>query len=334
MRVFCDDNLAVDAIEGTPMNRFMVFLIAMALSVPVFATDNIPHVVLTGTGENEIAPHGEGNVYAPSVLIDDGKWKMWYGGQGKDGHDRISYAESIDGKQWQRIGVVLEDKTANHINDPSVIKVGSTFYMYFTRAETFVIDRICVATSIDGIHWEQKGLALDAGPEGAWDSLSVGRPSVIYDGGMFKLWYDGRKDFPLGTPVAGVPVSSNSHRYVGYATSKDGFNWQKQSDEPVFDNDAGGIDVKRLDDSYIMLYESHGGTRQARSPDGIQWNDAGWLVRKSGQDVDLHGHVTPFLFVDDVNGMWLFIGAARAASWDRNCIAILPLDLEFLKLRK
>lgn len=171
------------------MIRFMVFLFALALSSSIVATDDIPRVVLTGVGKNEIAPHGRGNVYAPSVLIDGRKWKMWYGGQGKDGHDRISCAESTDGKQWQRIGVVLEDKTANHINDPSVIKVGNTFYMYFTRAETFVIDRICVATSSDGIQWEQKGLALDAGSEGAWDSLSVGRPSVIYDDGMFKLWY-------------------------------------------------------------------------------------------------------------------------------------------------
>lgn len=313
------------------MIRQMFLLFSLSLSVPVSATDNVSNVLLTGTGENEIAPHGEGNVYAPSVLIDGNKWKMWYGGQGKDGHDRISYAESVDGKQWKRIGVVLEDKTANHINDPSVIKVGNTFYMYFTRAEKFVIDRICVATSTDGVHWDQKGLALDAGPEGAWDSLSVGRPTVIHDSGMFKMWHDGRKDFPPGTPVAGVSVSSDSHRHVGYATSKDGLKWQRHGDTPVFGNDAGGIDVKRIGESYIMLYESHGGTRHAESRDGIHWEDAGWLVQKSGTDVDRHGHVTPFLFLEDHEDALLFFGAARAASWDHNCIATLPLDLAKLK---
>ena len=313
------------------MIRLLFLLLALNLSVSVSATDNIPHVLLTGTVANEIAPHGEGNIYAPSVLIDGGKWKMWYGGQGKDGHDRISYAESVDGKQWKRFGVVLEDKTANHINDPSVIKVGNTFYMYFTRAEKFVIDRICVATSTDGLHWDQRRLALDAGPKDSWDSLSVGRPTAIYDSGIFKMWYDGRKDFPPGTPVTGVPVSSESHRYVGYATSKDGLNWQRHGDKPVFGKDAGGIDVKRIGESYIMLYESHGGTGHAKSSDGIHWEDAGWLVQKSGTDVDRHGHVTPFLFPEDHGGALLFFGAARAASWDHNCIATLPLDLAKLK---
>lgn len=313
------------------MIRLMFILLAFILPPTAAATADIPHILLTGTGENEIAPHGEGNIYAPSVLVDSGKWKMWYGSQGKDGHDRISYAESADGRQWKRIGVVLEDKAANHINDPSVIKVGNTYYMYFTRAERFVIDRICVATSTDGVHWKQKGQALDAGPKGTWDSLSVGRPTVIHNSGIFKMWYDGRKDFPPGTPVAGVPISSDSHRYVGYAESKDGLNWQRHGGEPVFGNDAGGIDIKQMGASYIMLYESHGGTRHAKSSDGIQWRDAGWLVVKSGTDVDRHGHVTPFLLLGDHGDAWLFFGAAKADSWDHNCIATLPLDLAKLK---
>ena len=155
---------------------------------------------------------------------------------------------------------------------------------------------------------------------------------LIHDDGIFKMWYDGRKVFPPGTPIVGVPVSSDSHRYVGYAPSKDGLKWQRHDDKPGFGNDAGGIDVKRMVDSYyIMLYESHGGTRHATSSDGIHWKDAGWLVEKSGTDVDRHGHVTPFLFFDDHGYALLFFGAARAASWDRNCIATLPLDLAKLK---
>ncbi|MCA9008322.1 MAG: hypothetical protein KDB01_01180 [Planctomycetaceae bacterium] len=117
-----------------PVIRQMFLLLAFILSVPVSATDDIPHILLTGTGENEIAPHGEGNIYAPSVLIDGGKWTMWYGGQGKDGHDRISYAESTDGKQWNRIGVVLEDKTAN----------GDTL-LFFGAARAATWDHNCIA---------------------------------------------------------------------------------------------------------------------------------------------------------------------------------------------
>ncbi len=308
------------------MTRVLVLLFVIAMPACLTADDGTPQIVLAGKGANESGPHGEGNIYAPSVLLDDGKWKMWYGGQGKDGHDRICYAESTDGEHWTRIGVVLEDETANHINDPAVIKVGHTFFMYFTRAEEFVIDRIHVAISKDGVKWEQQGVALDAGSEASWDSLSVGRPAVIHENGLFKMWYDGRRNFPPGTPVKGAPISSDSRRYVGYAISKDGLKWQRHHDRPVFANNAGGIDVKRIGDVYVMVYESHGGTRYAKSPDGIDWTDAGWFLQKSGQDVDRHGHVTPFLLTDDKDRGWLFFGAARAATWDRNCIAVTEVD--------
>ena len=317
--------------SGLIVRYLLPTLLGFALLKVADASDGTLRVLLSGEGEYEAAPHGEGNIYAPCVLIDQGKWKMWYGGQGKDGHDRISYAESVDGSKWTRQGVVLEDKTANHINDPAVIRVGDKYFMYFTRAEKFVIDRIHVATSTDGVTWKRRGMALDAGPEGSWDTVSVGRPAVIYEDGIFKMWYDGRKDFQPSSPVEGAPVSPNSHRYVGYATSNDGLRWQRHGENPVFGNDAGAIDLKRVGNHYLLLYESQGGTRFARSGDGLQWKDAGWLVEKSGGEVDRHGHVTPNLFIDNDGKAWLFFGAARAATWDRNCIAVTKIGLNKLR---
>ena len=42
-----------------------------------------PDLILTGETQTELAPHGEGNVYAPEVRFDGGIFRMWYGGQGK-----------------------------------------------------------------------------------------------------------------------------------------------------------------------------------------------------------------------------------------------------------
>ena len=311
------------------MNRILFsLLILLSLSPLAIAQEANLTVLLNAKGEHEIAPHGKGNIYAPCVLIDGGIWRMWYGGQGKDGHDRILYAESEDGRQWKRKSIALEDNTANHINDPSILKVGNSYFMYFTRAEKFVIDRIHVANSKDGLKWNVVGVALGAGKGDAWDSLSVGRPSVIHDEGMFKMWYDGRKDFPIGTPVEGAPVSSESHRCVGYATSNDGIKWVRNGDEPVFGNDAGGIDVQRIGSKYIMVYESHSGTRYAKSDDGVVWKDNGHLLRKSGNEADRHGHVTPFLFSHNQHERRLFYGAAKAATWDQNVIASSPFILD------
>jgi hypothetical protein len=123
--------------------------------------DTLPEIILRGQGGEEIAPHGQGNVYAPHVLIEDGLFRMWYGGQGKDGHDRISYAESKDGKKWVRKDVVLKDDTANHVNDPSVVKVNGRYFMYYTCAKKDVVDRIDVAISQDGRQWERKGVVVN-----------------------------------------------------------------------------------------------------------------------------------------------------------------------------
>lgn len=292
------------------------------------AAGNAPAVVLSGERDSELAPHGQGNVYAPDVHFDGNLYRMWYGGQGRDGHDRIHYAESTDGLTWSRKGVVLEDATANHVNDPAVVKVGGVYFMYYTRTKKDVVDRIDLAVSKDGRAWEPRGVALDVGPEGAWDGLSVGRPSVIYEDGMFRMWYDGRKDFPPDAPVRGVPKSSDSHRGVGYATSSDGIHFTRRGAGPVLGNDAGAVDVKRMGPQLMMVYESREGTRFATSKDLVTWSDRGLLVGRSETKLDAFGHVTPCLLVDpDGHIRRLYVGAAAAATWDHNCIVMLNVAL-------
>ncbi len=203
----------------------------------------LPTVVVRGELESEEAPHGRGNVYAPEILRTKSGLRMWFGGQGKDGHDRIHLAESSDGFRWQQRGIVLEDSAANHCNDPSVVSVNGVLWMFYTRAAAGVTDEIAAATSTDGIHWQKRGNVLSPGAAGRWDSLSVGRPSVLFESGQFRMWYDGRKDLPLGAPDEKAPKNANSQRFVGYATSSDGLHWQRHGDQPVFDHNAGGIHV-------------------------------------------------------------------------------------------
>ncbi len=311
-----------------------VVLLVVTASIPSDEKlDNIK-VILEAEGDAEVAPHGKGNIYAPDVVRDGKLFRMWYGGQGKDGHDRIAYAESSDGLQWIRKGVVLQDDKANHVNDPSVVKVRGRFLMYYTRTQKDVVDRIDFAVSEDGKKWESKGVAVDAGKEGEWDCLSVGRPSVVHEGDEFKMWYDGRKDFPPDAPVKDVPKSSTSKRCVGYATSKDGVHWIKHNKNPVRCDDVGAVDVKRVGDRLLMVYESRDGTRFATSKDGLAWDDKGLFRKKSGSKIDLFGHVTPFLLVDyDKLEHRLFVGAAGATSWDCNCIATIAIrDAELNRL--
>ena len=152
-------------------------LSAIAAAPPPLATGHAvasqPLVILQGDTPSESGVHGKGNVYAPDVCVVDGHWRMWYGGQGNDGHDRIHLAESRDGLTWEKRGVVLQDKDANHVNDPSVVHVGNEWWMYYTRAATDVLDEIALAVSRDGVVWEKRGIVL------AWFYMAIPVGSAI-----------------------------------------------------------------------------------------------------------------------------------------------------------
>ena len=110
---------------------------------------------------------------------------------------------------------------AGALGSMSVVKVGEVFHMYYeawgTR-ENMSTDynslQIGHATSNDGIHWNKdpanpvltNGTANDWDRDGTWD------PFVIYEDGMFKMWYGGGMD---------------NHCDWGYATSSDGVHFVK-----------------------------------------------------------------------------------------------------------
>ena len=310
------------------LHRGVFFLAGLAACLlPGNAIAAPPEVVLDPTGDLQAAPHGAGNAYAPEIVLEDGLYRMWYGAQGRDGHDRILLAESPDGRVWETKGVALDHGSANHVNDPSVVKVGDTFFMYFTRAPVDIRDEIALVTSKDGRLWQEQGTVFRPGADGAWDSLLVGRPSVLHEDGRFRMWYDGRRDLPVGAPAEGVPKSDRSVRAVGYAESIDGLTWTRPQAEPVFGEDAGGVHVVRIGDGLVMTAESREGTRLATSPDGLAWQSQGLLVDRSGTDIDRFGHVTPFLLVEP-ESVALFTGAASSASWDRNRIVRVPLSVQ------
>ncbi len=234
------------------------------------------------------------NIYAPEVLFENGIYKMWYGGGGADIKDRIHYAESVDGINWIKKGAVVEAPSPHfNANDPTVVKVGGKYYMYMTISESDLLDRIYLATSLDGLTWTMPIKVLEGGPY-AWNSRYVARPTVIYDNGIFKMWYD-------TTSGTGYNYTVSSFD-IGYATSNDGVNWQKHS-IPVF-NGYMAIDVKKYQSEYLMLIQgAWEGTHIATSPDGLNWNKKGIFVPvDSGDSTRVLGHITPFLFFDPSSG--------------------------------
>lgn len=163
--------------------------------------------------------------------------------------------------------------------DPSVVKDGDVYYMYYggsIQLPTESYSVIAVATSYDGRHWTKMdgfNIVMNRTP-GTWDSpYGPGAPSVLKDGGVYKMWYH----VAAGT----VPLRAS----IGYATSTDGIQWTKHPGPVLspgsFPWESNSVthplvikDGQMYRMYYVANYEYPGGglgLAMATSADGIHW---------------------------------------------------------------
>lgn len=134
------------------------------------------------------------DVYAPSILIEDGVYKMWYTALSESAGTSIAYATSADGIQWAKYegNPVLSQKGAYY---PAVLNIEDTYMMWYSLPNTADDKHVAIflATSTDGIQWtpHPDNPVLLRGQAGDWDSESVLEPSVYFDGRVFHMWFTG-----------------------------------------------------------------------------------------------------------------------------------------------
>lgn len=149
-------------------------------------------------GRNHVDPYLTGHA---CVIQDSGLWRMWYvsGQRWEIENDRpkhyyhIKYAESKDGVDWDRTGVVCIDfssKDEYAIARPSVLKDGGVYRMWYSyRGPTY---RIGYAESADGITWQRKDaqVGIDVSESG-WDSEMIEYAHVFDHRGERYMLYNG-----------------------------------------------------------------------------------------------------------------------------------------------
>ena len=113
---------------------------------------------------------------------------------------------------------------AGALGSMTLLKADDVYHMYYEAwgslshdggEEEYISLQIGHATSKDGIEWEKDPAnpVIPYGAEGEWDRDGTWDPFVIYEDGIFKMWYGG-----------GV----GSHCDWGYATSTDGVHFEKK----------------------------------------------------------------------------------------------------------
>lgn len=251
----------------------------------IFTTEQLtPKWLADGSPASVIVPEGTGGDWDLFIreignVIDEGtpgaqRYKLTYTGHNDASYDNtttthIGWAYSSDGSSWTKGGELI---TARSLEDPWLIKVGGTYYLYVEDKADTPFRNIRCYTSTDFSTWNDEGDILDIGTAGSWEDQDVSSPVVWREGSSWKMLYEGRK-------------SGGQQGAVGLATSSDGLAWTKDPSNPVFE---GGDfswntavvpdDIMVADDgTYVLLYHGLVGSffrsAVAHSADLYSWTD-------------------------------------------------------------
>ena len=192
----------------------------------------------------------------------DGTYKCWYTGADSSNVRRIYYATSSDAVSWTKQGVVVDDSSyGSHAQQPTVVKVGSTWYMWYTASpDSSTPYRIFLRTSSNGTSWGSRQLVV--GPSHAYDNSDCRDAAVVYNSAdanwPLTMWYTGRD------------TSGNARCVVAHSPAGSGFgvSWYKSG---VIDDAGHRLDepavVMADDGKYQMFFTRDGEIGYSKSAD-------------------------------------------------------------------
>jgi predicted GH43/DUF377 family glycosyl hydrolase len=228
---------------------------------------------------NPVIPQGvpgtfnEFESYAPYVGFDGNVYHMLFLGVklegGKKTHN-IAYATSADGVEWdmyENNPVQLDSGLIDNLGP--ILYVGGYYKMwYYKDGDIYYASSVNPQDSILDLKKHSDEPIITKGTPGQWDDHSVIPGSVLYENGVYKMWF------------TGIKISPFSYK-IGYAVSTDGITWTKYSGNPVYDDTNRRFEMQPAvihhSENYKMYYTAATGgsdyypIRLATSDDGIHW---------------------------------------------------------------
>lgn len=138
-----------------------------------------------------------------------------------------------------------------------------------------------------------------------WDQKIRERGFIIYEDSLYKMWY------------TGYNPEFAEQKFLGYATSRDGINWSRYSDKPIFSSKwTEDVFVMKNEGIYYMFAEGdHDVAHMLSSKDGINWLEHSDLsILTTAGDTIPGPYGTPTVWVEE--GKWyLFYERNDMAIW-------------------
>lgn len=141
---------------------------------------------------------------------------------------------------------------------------------------------------------------------GTWDDKIRERGYILFENGQYKMWY------------TGLNYDISDQMYLGYATSPDGIEWKRQSEQPILPESwIEDMQVFTYKGTYYMVAEGVGDIAHLlTSADGISWKDHGDLIihKVNGEPIEKGPYGTPTVWVE--NGKkYLFYERSDLGIW-------------------
>jgi beta-1,2-mannosidase len=160
---------------------------------------------------------------------------MLYRAQDAAGTSRLGYAESTDGIHFaRRADPVLSPETSYEkdggVEDPRLQKFGDTYYLTYTGYNKKDA-QLCLATSLDLLHWERKGVILPA-YKGNWNKGWTKSGAIVPEKIAGKYWM-----YWLGT-------AADKTDQMGLSYSTDLLHWTEATQTPVLPRRPGKFDSR------------------------------------------------------------------------------------------
>ncbi|MCK4521446.1 MAG: hypothetical protein KAU20_02645, partial [Nanoarchaeota archaeon] len=174
-------------------------------------------------------------------------------------------------------------------HNPSIVKVGSDYYMYHEDYYKWVSGQwsgfISRLDSPDGYSWSNDLSVLEPHNKGScdgdWDACHTEFPQVIYENGVYHLWYSTSYRYPC--------VEGGYFYSLAYANSTDGTTFSYRT--RIVDENGNYINqshaeycqfqdssIFKKDDIYYFIYSKDGDLYYRTSSDRITWEHNGMFL--------------------------------------------------------
>lgn len=243
--------------------------------VPYDGGNPIMHVGVQGDPDWKNATFG-------SVVKVDDTWTMVYEAHPDVpalDHPATAWATSTDGVTWTKHGIAVPEGSTGQWDDnaagtPSINFYNGWYYVWYHgclfATVTHCSRGVAAGPSMSSLAKSASNPVLVGGGTGTWDSVSVGKASVLFDGTAYFMTYEGSND----------PACSTTAQWgVGLARSTDLVTWAKltgtsgQQKNPIRYMDVAGAGCQYTADALGVLagrYQNYWLNGDGMQKDGIE----------------------------------------------------------------